>query len=67
MITINLRIPNQIKDLYRAANLRMPFLNEPAVIYHAGVKVGRGKVIRADAKTRLYGIELRQEMNDERK
>ena len=39
----------------------MPFLNEPAVIYHAGVKVGRGKVIRADAKTRLYDIELRQE------
>jgi hypothetical protein len=63
MIDVNLHVPNKIEGLYRASNLRMPFINEPAIIYYEGAKVGRGKVTKADAKTRLYDVELNHGLN----
>jgi hypothetical protein len=64
MIDIKLEVPNKIEGLYRASNLRMPFINEPVIIYYEGAKVGRGKVTKADAKTRLYDVELNHEQNN---
>jgi len=61
MIDVHLKVPNKIIGLYRASNLRMPLIGEAVQVYYAGVKVGRGKVVAADSKSRLYDIELKGE------
>jgi hypothetical protein len=61
MIDVHLKVPNKIIDLYRASSLRMPLIGEAVQVYYAGVKVGRGKVVAADSKSRLYDIELKGE------
>jgi hypothetical protein len=61
MIDVHLKVPNKIAGLYRATNLRMPFTGESVIVYYEGIKVGRGKVVAADSKSRLYDIELKGE------
>ena len=61
MLDVHLQVPNKIVGLYRASNLRMPFISEPVIVYYEGIKVGRGKVVALDPKTRLYDVELKHD------
>jgi len=67
MIDVHLRVPNKIEGLYRALNLRIPFVGEPVVVYYEGHKIGKGKVVASDPKTRLYDVELNHEHNHSNK